>query len=203
MNGSHGALRRALILIFILSALLSACAFPAGTQAGPTAEATQTPAVAVTPTATPAALRTLTICLGSEPSTLYPFGQPNDAGLSVLAAIDDGPIDTVNYEFQPVILTRLPSLENGEARIVPVNVNAGAKIVDASGTLTALTAGARVRPSSCRSDDCVITYDGVSAIKMDQMQVTYHMRSDVTWSDGTPMTAADSVYGYQLSADPN
>ncbi len=205
MNGSHGPMRRAFIFILILSTLLSACGLPAlpiGNQTEPATQATDTPAAAVTPSPTPGVLRTLTVCLGGEPSTLYPFGEPNDPGLSVLAAIDDGPIDTVNYEFQPVILTSLPSLENGDARIVPVTVNAGAKIVDASGTLTALAAGTRVRPSSCRTDDCVITYDGVSALKMDQMQVTYHMRTDVTWSDGTPMTAADSVYGYQLMADP-
>ncbi len=205
MNGSHGPMRRAFILILVLAVLLSACGIPAlptSNQPEPTGGVTQTPVAGLTPTATPGVLRTLTVCLGSEPSTLYPFGQPNDSGLSVLAAIDDGPVDAVNYEFQPVILTSLPSLENGDARIVPVNVNAGTKIVDASGTLTALAAGTQVRPSSCRTDDCVITYDGVSTLKMDQMQVTFHMRSDVTWSDGTPLTAADSVYGYQLMADP-
>ncbi len=68
-------------------------------------------------------------------------------------------------------------------------------------TLTALAAGTRVRPSSCRSDDCVITYDGASPLKMDQMIVTFHMRTDLTWSDGTPLTADDSVYAYQLAAD--
>jgi len=34
---------------------------------------------------------------------------------------------------------------------------------------------------------------------MDQMIVTFHMRSDVTWSDGTPVTADDSVYAYQVA----
>ena len=75
------------------------------------------------------------------------------------------------------------------------------KIVDADGKLTALAAGTRVRPSSCRADDCVITYDGVSPLQMDQMIVTFHLRSDVTWSDGTPLTADDSVYAYQMAAD--
>ena len=203
MTGSHAPMRRAFIFLLALTALLTACALPALPTVKPpepTAQATL-PAIATATSVAPA-LRTLTVCLGSEPSTLYPFGEPNDPGLSVLAAIDDGPVDTVNYDFQPVILTSLPSLENGDARIVPVSVTAGAKIVDASGTLTALAAGTRLRPSSCRADDCVITYDGVSALKMDQMQVTYHMRSDVTWSDGTPLAADDSVYGYQLMADP-
>ena len=68
----------------------------------------------------------------------------------MLAAIDDGPIDTISYDYQPVILQKLPSLADGDAQIVPVDVNAGAAIVDADGNLTALAAGTRVRPSSCR-----------------------------------------------------
>ena len=84
---------------------------------------------------------------------------------------------------------------------MPVDVNAGAAIVDADGTLTALAAGTRVRPSSCRGDDCVISYDGVSPLKMDQMIATFHLQPNLTWSDGTPLTADDSVYAYQLAAD--
>jgi len=143
----------------------------------------------------------LTICLGEEPNTLYPFASPNDAALSVLAAIDDGPIDTLDYNYQPVILKKLPSLADGDAQLVPVSVKAGTEIVDANGNLTALGTGTPVRPSSCRGDGCVLTYDGVSPLQMDQMLVTFNMRSDITWSDGTPLTADDSVYAYQLAAD--
>ncbi len=64
-----------------------------------------------------------------------------------------------------------------------------------------LAAGKRIRPASCRGDDCVVTYDGVSSLQMDQMIVTFKMRADVTWSDGTPLTADDSVYAYQLDQE--
>ena len=203
MSGSNGALRRAILVITVLMLLLSACSLPLLPIGKTTTEPTATTAVqtAEPPTPTPAVPRTLTVCLGEEPNTLYPFAGPNDAALSVLAAIDDGPIDTINYDYQPVILTKLPTLANGDAKILPVDARAGSKIVDADGTLTALAAGTRVRPSSCRTDDCVITYDGVSPIKMDQLSVTFHMRTDVTWSDGTPLSADDSVYAYQLAAD--
>src|SRR5512138_2042581 len=166
MTGLRGPLCRACFSFVILTVLLSACSLPlppipvVGPTTVSTFEPTQFPVSTPSPAA--AAPRSLTVCLGSEPNTLYPFGEPNDAGQSVLAAIDDGPIDTVNYDYQPVILTSLPSLSGGDARILPVQVSPGSKIVDASGTLTALEAGARVRPSSCRSDDCIITYDGVS-----------------------------------------
>jgi peptide/nickel transport system substrate-binding protein len=203
MSGSRGALRRAMPLVSLVLFLLSACSLSIGKtpQATVTFSAPTIPTSTSTPT--PAAPTTLTVCLGAEPNTLYPLGNPNDAALSVLAAIDDGPLDTINYSFQPVILTKLPTLADGDAKITPVDVKAGSKVVDAGGTLTALAAGTRVRPSSCRADDCVITYDGVSPMKMDQLVVTFSMRSDVTWSDGTPLTADDSVYAFQLAADKN
>src|SRR5512146_441794 len=156
MPGTTAVVRRSALSLALLIILLSACSLPIGKAPEPTVEATLP---APTPAATAVAPRTLTICLGEEPNTLYPFASPNEAAQSVLAAIDDGPIDTISYDYQPVILQKMPTLADGDAQIMPADVKAGAKIVDADGKLTALTAGARVRPSSCRTDDCVITYD--------------------------------------------
>jgi peptide/nickel transport system substrate-binding protein len=36
----------------------------------------------------------------------------------------------------------------------------------------------------------------------DSSSLRYHMRSDVLWSDGTPVTAHDAVYTYELVANP-
>lgn len=179
--------------------LLTGCSLPSlpnRQTSGPTP--TVTPTTEALPTAVPA--RALTICLGEEPNTLYPLGNPNAAARSVLAAIDDGPIDTVSYDYQPVILTKLPSLAGGDAQIVPIDVKPGDLVVAADGSLAALSAGMRVRPSSCREDGCVVTYDGVGPLKMDQMSATFHLRPDLTWSDGTPLNADDSVYAFQLDA---
>ena len=203
MPGSHAARRRALRFLTTLIFILSACTLPFGARPGPTPPAPSPSPVAETPTPKPAAPRVLTICLGAEPNTLYPFDSPNDAALSVLAALDDGPIDTLSYEYQPVALTKLPSLADGDAQVVPVTVKSGAKIVDAFGQLTGLSAGSQLRPSGCRADNCIVTYNGSSQLTMDQMVVTFHMRQDLTWSDGTPLTAEDSVYAYQLAADPD
>jgi peptide/nickel transport system substrate-binding protein len=163
----------------------------------PTASFTPLP----TRTPAPSAPSSLTVCLGQEPNTLYPLGEPNAAARSVLAAIYNGPIDTVAYEYQPVILTRMPSIENGEAQIVRTQVQAGGQVVDADGNLVPLEAGLRVRPADCRDDDCVITYDGVDSLEMDQMVVNFHLRADLTWADGTPLTADDSVYAFELEVD--
>jgi len=140
----------------------------------------------------------VTVCLGAEPNTLYPLGAPNAAAESVMAAIFDGPMDTLSYDYQPVILQKLPSLADGDVQIIPAEVVAGDTVVDAYGDAVNLAAGHRIRPSTCRGDDCVVTYDGTSTLQMDQMIVTFRIRNDVTWSDGTPLTADDSVYAFQL-----
>ncbi|MBI5840568.1 MAG: hypothetical protein HZB19_10745 [Chloroflexi bacterium] len=182
-----------ILVIFILAA----CGLPVGSDE-PTAVPTQTPPPLPTPTPAP---RELTVCLGEEPNTLYPYGGPNAAARSVLAAVYDGPIDMVAYEYQPVILTQIPSLENGDAQISPITVQAGGQVVDADGNLVLLEKGLRVRPAGCRADDCIITYDGTTPLEMDQMIVTFRLRPDVTWSDGTPLTADDSVYAFTLASD--
>jgi peptide/nickel transport system substrate-binding protein len=165
--------------------------------ATPTPESTPT----LPPTATPQAPRTLTICLGAEPNTLYPLGGPNGAAQSVLEAVYDGPVDVLGYHYQPVILKKIPSLAGGDALIDPVTVNIGDEIIDADGTPAFLETGTRVRPAGCRSDECAIDYDGVSPLEMDQVVVNFSLLEDLTWSDGEPLTAQDSIYAYTLAAD--
>jgi len=189
--------RKTFFWVLVLSLGLSAC----GTVTSP--QATPTPPVTPVPTFTPVPVaRTLTVCLGEEPNTLYPYGAPNASARSVLEAVNDGPIDNVGYDYQPVILTRLPGMDNGDAQITSISVNAGDEIVNAAGEVVALDRGVVFRPSGCRADDCAVTYDGTTSVVMDQMNVTFRLRPDLTWSDGTPLTAEDSVYSFSLASDP-
>ena len=188
---------RKIILCLVLAALLTACA----------PQLTVTPFVAPTPTLTPPvvftptpATRSLNICLGEEPTTLYPHGSLNAAARSVLSALYDGPMDVVDYVYEPVILEKIPSLEDGDAQVNPVTVAAGSEVIDSSGNVVLLATGTRVRPSGCRSDDCAIAYDGSSSIQMDQMVVTFTMLPDLIWSDGAPLTSSDSVYSFGLAS---
>ncbi len=196
MIGIKNGFHRSIPLLVLITLLLSACeSLPSNSTESP--QPTITPPPVITPPPSP---RTLTICLGQEPNTLYPYGNLNAAAQSVLAAIDNGPIDTVDYAYQPVILQKLPSIADGDAAVSQVTVKDGSEIVDADGNLTALSIGTSVRPSGCRSNGCAVTYSG-SALQMDQMSVTFHLRPDLTWSDGTPLTADDLVYGYQIVAN--
>ncbi len=187
-----------LFFFVIFSLALSACGLLASSTAPTQTSSAPTLSSGLTPTPAP---RSLTVCMGEEPNTLYPFGGMNAAARSVMAAVDDGPIDTVGYDYQPVILTQLPSLANGDAEIKPLSIAAGAVIVNSDGNLVPLVKGTKLRPAGCRSNDCAITYDGATPVSMDQMNVTFRMRTDITWADGTPVTADDSAYGFKLASD--
>lgn len=187
-----------LVILISLSWMLPACA-PQETEV-PTVPPVPTETAAPLATPQPAS-RSLNICLGDEPNTLYPYGELNAAARSVLSAVYDGPMDLVEYKYKPVILKRVPSLENGDAQIAPVNVHAGDQIVDSTGALVTLTNGVKLRPSGCRADDCVVTYDGSSTLQMDQMVVTFNLRDGLLWSDGEPLTADDSVFSYTIASN--
>jgi peptide/nickel transport system substrate-binding protein len=187
-------------LLLLLTVTLASCG-PRVTAA-PTPTATP-PAATSTPAPTTVPLRTLTICLGEEPASLYPFGSLSTSARSILAAVYDGPLDTNSYGYQPVLLEKLPSLADGDAQISAASVYVGDEVVDAAGTPVTLAVGARVRPSGCRADDCAIVYDGRGEIQMDQMVVNFRLRPGLYWSDGMPLTVADSVYAYNLATYPD
>ena len=189
---------KTLACLFIIALTLPACA-PRETEI-PIVPQTPTATLPPLPTPTPAS-RSLTICLGDEPNTLYPYGNLNSAARSVLSAIYDGPMDIVEYGYNPVILDTIPSIEERDAQIAPVTMNAGDQVVDSDGNLVNLTAGVKIHPSGCRSDDCVVTYDGSSNIQMDQMVVTFTLIDGLMWSDGEPLTADDSVFSFDIASD--
>lgn len=188
-----------ILFFFLLAAfLLSACGARTDTVPTSTVEpGLPTPAY----TSTPLPPRELTVCLGEQPNTLYPFGLPNAAARSVLAAIYDGPIDLLNYEYYPVILEKLPSLSAGDAEIAEVTVGQGDEVIDASGNLVLLEPGTAIRPAGCRTDNCVVVYDGTNPVTMDQMIVNFTLLPNLAWSDGEPLTADDSVYGFEVASE--
>jgi len=156
-----------------------------------------------TPTSEPSGPRTLVYCMVVEPTTLYLYEGSKLATSLVLEAIYDGPIDNRSFDYQPVILEKVPSLADSDALLEPVAVASGDRVVDAGGSPVPLTAGVRVRPSGCQSGGCAVEYDGSSPLTMDQLVVTFRLLPGLLWSDGTPLTAHDSVYAFNLAADPD
>ena len=177
--------------------LLSACG-----QVIPPA-ATDTPTVTpLPPTPTIVPPKTLVVCLGAEPQNLYLYGDPSRAKWSVLEAIYDGPIDTENYEPSPVILKDLPTLENGGVTLQATAVSEGDPVANVTGDVVALKKGVRVFPAGCTSAECAVTWDGETELELNQMVVTYKLLEGITWADGEPLTAEDSVFSFSVSSDP-
>lgn len=195
--------KQTLLVLFAIALLLSACG-QNQTEVTPIPDVEPETVQAIpTATATPLPNRMISICLGQEPRTLYPYGSPAVSTWSVLEGIYDGPFDTRQFSVQPVILQKMPSIDDGDAVIRPLAVRAGDAIVDAAGELVSLAAGVRVLPGGCDSSECAITWDGTSPLEIDQLSVTYKLLPGLLWSDGSPLKASDSVYSYDLASSPD
>lgn len=178
---------RARILPSAIAVLfLAACSFGAPAN---------TPTPSLPPaTPTPAGPQTLNVCLGSEPSSLYLYGDNSAAARAIRQAVYDGPFDLSGYQPQAVIFESQPS-----PAVQTVTVHEGDMVVDAQGRAAPLVPGATVRPAGCRDGNCAVVYNG-GDIQMEQVSVTFTLKAGLLWSDGTPLTSADSVYSFQVAS---
>ena len=144
---------------------------------------------------------TLVIGFTQEPASL--FGLVESAFVANLAIhlVDFGldqnqrTYTSLNYDFQPVLVKELSTIENGLATNDDVEVNAGDKVIDAAGNPVEVAAGIKVKdatgaklnsptaPSDEAADRQVRTIDGL------------------TWSDGTPVTQADVELDHKITCD--
>jgi peptide/nickel transport system substrate-binding protein len=177
--------------------LLAACQ----NQTTETAGTALLPSATAQATATGKPPRSLTVCMGEEPNSLYLYYGGGLAAHTILDAVYDGPIDTLNYSYTPVILEQVPTLENGGTVLQPVTVQPGGKIINDAGAVAALVPNVRYRPSGCADSSCVATYSE-GPVVMDQLVATFRMKSGLLWSDGKPLTADDSLYSYELASSP-
>ncbi|MGD2145172.1 MAG: peptide ABC transporter substrate-binding protein [Anaerolineae bacterium] len=138
--------------------------------------------------------KVLTVCQSEEPNTLFIYGGPSVTARNVLDAIYDGPIDTPGYQFEPVILDRLPAPGTGDVELRTVTVDEGDQVVDAAGAVVELLPGVALYDAAARE----VVFEG-GVLTMTQMIVTFTLRADVTWADGRPLQAADSVFSYELA----
>lgn len=201
------SLKRSLpVFLLVFASVLISCN-PQPTSA-PVEISSETPGLGTllpttSPTATPEPPppRVLTICLGEEPGSLFIYGEASESAKNVRQAIYDGPYDILNYDVQPVILESKPSLANGLAVLEPLQVEPGEVIVDSRGVLTNLDEGTLYLPTGCTGGDCAQTFTGTEAVTMDQLVVRFKLHSGLQWSDGAPLTAADSVYSYEVARE--
>ncbi len=112
------------------------------------------------------------------PNDLFPYA--SDSSLKRLNGIATellypSPILPYSYGYTTTgVLTQIPTLENGDVKINDVSV-----YLDAAGNITSTVT-------------TVIT-------QVQQLTITYHWNDKLTWSDGIPVTADDSVFAYELA----
>ncbi len=209
----HRSNQRMLTLgLLVLGGILVACqpAAEPETIVQTVEVAGETIVVTATPEPVAEEEKTMVVCQGQEPDNLYVYFTDMLASGNIFEAIYDGGsaegsgggIDGNTYDYQPTFLEKLPSLADGDAVINAVTVSAGDTIADHEGEPVTLEEGVRIRPAGCNGDDCEIDYEG-GDVEMDQMVVQHTMKPGLTWEDGTPVTSADSVYAYDLLADPD
>lgn len=160
------------------------------------AAATHTPEPTATITATPQPPKDLVVCIGGEPADLFLYGDSSVEAISVRHAIYESPVTSLSYTYQPLALAKLPSLADGDARLESVDVNAGEFVVAADGEVTTLVKGLAVIDATGQS----IVYDS-GVIQMSRLSADFTF-NPLVWSDGTAVTADDSVYSFQVAGDP-
>ena len=156
-----------------------------------------------TSTPTPITETQLTICTTSLPDSLFPYdGLQSISKGNILAILLEPGLLREGGNLAADILNKVPTQADGDLRLETVSVQAGQLIVDAQGELVVLKSGIHVRPSGCRQADCAVEWEEGAAVEMDQMVMDFEIKSGLTWSDGTAVTAADSVFSYLLASDP-
>ncbi|MDY7076252.1 MAG: ABC transporter substrate-binding protein, partial [Chloroflexota bacterium] len=197
--------RRVLIVFITILLFFTGCApqvvTVTVTTPPETVVVTATPDPSPIPTPVPPEPKVLTVCLVGEPDTLYLYGGSRlPATHHVMEALYDGPIDHLDYAYQPVILQKVPSLADGDAVTRTVRIREGMLVVGADGSVVELVEGVWVRPAGCHADECAVEFEG-EPIWMERMEVTFALREDVTWADGEPLTADDSLFAFQVASD--
>ncbi|MGD8760326.1 MAG: ABC transporter substrate-binding protein, partial [Anaerolineales bacterium] len=189
------------LILIALGLFLSACGITPDVDLPVTLQPSAIPTQMVTePTPEPPPPSTLIVCLRDEPETLYLYGMSNRETDLVLQALYDGPIDILGHQVQPVILAKVPSLEDGDARIESVLVTEGDTYLNPDTLLPdQLEGNTPYLPSGCTSSDCIRTYLS-GDVYMDRMIVEFQLLDGIRWSDGEAVEASDSVFSFVVDS---
>ena len=196
MSKKPPALIALIALIALVCAALAACRSEAPPPVEVTRVVTQVVELPAAQPAAPARPKELTICMAQEPPTLYLYGESVLSAAAIRHALYTNYITNLSYDYQADGLEKLPSLADGDAVVTVVKVGTGDVVRRADDSVGPLAVGDAI----INADGQTVTFDG-APVATSQMVVEFTMRPTV-WSDGTPVNAADSVYSFNLAADP-
>lgn len=161
-------------------------------------ETEPSPTPAGSPTATPEPdPKTLTVCMAAEPADLYLYGVNMLVQQGVLHGVYENLITNLGYAYQAQGLEKLPSLADGDATIESVLVTAGDRVLNTRGDVVILEDGVEIEDE----EGHLVVFDE-EPVRMNQMTAEFTLKP-LVWEDGTPVTAADSVFSYEIARDPD
>lgn len=139
----------------------------------------------------------LIVCMAQEPETLYTYGGSMLVQSAVQHGFYENLFSTLSYSYQAQGVDKIPSLADGDAVVNTVEVNAGDTVLDSNGDVVTLEDGVSI----AGADGEAVEFAG-EAVMMEQMVVDFTLQPWV-WEDGTPVTADDSVYSFEVASDPD
>ncbi len=144
----------------------------------------------------------LVLASSQEPASMWTLIESSASQRYPAYLVFGTSVSQANYNYQEG-LAKISTIENGLAELKEVEVKEGDPVVDATGSptdadgnLLTLAAGMTVKNSA--GED--VEFTG-GTVMMNQLVVTYEWMEGLTWSDGTPVTAADFELGYKTDCD--
>lgn len=140
---------------------------------------------------------TLVLGFTQEPQTMWSLIE-SAAVQRVAAGLLGVPATTTyDYDYQPVGLDGLSTIESGRATNVDVEVKEGDTVWNTDGEAVPLAPGVEIVNAAGET----ITYEG-GTVTMKQLTVTDKWISGITWEDGEPLKKADFELAYKINCDP-
>lgn len=141
------------------------------------------------PASPPSAPKTIVVCQAQEPDTLHEYDGTMQAASNVRSVLGYDLYSfftSADFDYQPVALEALPTVENGGVVLGKVTINPGDAI-------------AYVDPTTGLVVTDTTTLDG--PIELNQITTTFKIRPGLKWEDGVPITAADYELSFKLYMD--
>ncbi len=150
---------------------------------------------------------TIVMALGQEPSSLFLLQESAAVAITVGRLIFGVDYTQYNYGFQPVGLEgdQFPTIENGGAKNVEVEVKDGDLVVNADGDVGTLKDGKLVdregKELSLKGRNLAgQEVDIKPGVKLPQLIVTFRFKPR-KWSDGEPLKKEDFELFYKVACD--
>ncbi len=144
---------------------------------------TATPSVTAAPTWTPEPTphpQQLVVC-ATEPTYASPFA-PSQSANDLLALFYEEPLERVGHRWEARLVERVPSIATGDVITRMVPVPPGTRYIDTTGAIQ--------------------TNESEDTLELPQLVVTFTLKTDAKWSDGTLVTTEDVILGYYLAQAP-